>query len=70
VRSLVTCYMPMNPEAGQAWFRIAMMITLVSAALVFLTKPGTAERVVSVVTLLVGLLFITIIVILVRRDRP
>ena len=47
-----------------------MMITLVSAALVFLTKPGTAERVVSVVTLLIGLLFITIIVILVRRDRP
>ena len=30
----------MNPEAGQAWFRIAMMITLVSAALVYLTEAG------------------------------
>ena len=62
--------MPMNPEAGQAWFRIAMMITLVSAALVFLTKPGSAERVVSVITLIIGLLFIGIIVFLVRRNRP
>ena len=60
----------MNPEAGQAWFRIATMITLVSAALVYLTEPGTAERVVSVLTLLIGLLFIGIIVILVRSKRP
>jgi hypothetical protein len=62
--------MPMNPEAGQAWFRIAMMITLVSAVLVYLTEHGTAERVVSVITLLSGLLFIGIIIVLVRRKRP
>lgn len=62
--------MPMNPEAGQAWFRIAMMITLVSGALVFLTEPSTAERVVSVITLLIGLIFIGIIVVLVRREKP
>jgi hypothetical protein len=60
----------MNPEAGQAWFRIAMMITLVSAALVYLTEPDTAERVVSVITLFLGLLFIGIIVVLVRRKPP
>jgi predicted Na+-dependent transporter len=60
----------MNPEAGQAWFRIAMMITLVSAALVFLTEPNTAERVVSLITLLIGLIFIGIIVVLVRREKP
>ncbi len=57
----------MNPEAGQAWFRIAMLITLVSAVLVYFTEPDTAERVVSMLTLLIGLLFIGIIVILVRR---
>jgi len=60
----------MNPEAGQAWFRIAIMITLVSAALVYLTEPGTAERVVSVITLLTGLLFIGIIIVLIRRKHP
>ena len=46
------------------------MITVVSAVLVYFTEPGTAERVVSVITLLIGLLFIGTIVILVRRDRP
>ena len=62
--------MRMNPEAGQAWFRIAMMITLVAAALVYLTKAETAERVVSVITLLMGLLFIGIIIVLIRRKPP
>jgi uncharacterized membrane protein len=60
----------MNLEAGRAWFRIAIMITFVSAVLVYLTEPGTAERVVSVITLLAGLLFIGMIIVLVRRKRP
>ena len=60
----------MNPEAGQAWFRIATMLTVVSAALVFFTEPDSAERVMSVITLLIGLLFIGIIIVLVRRKRP
>lgn len=59
----------MNPEAGQAWFRIAVMITVVSAVLSFLTKPDSAERVVSLITLGIGLVFIAVIVFLVRRDR-
>lgn len=46
-----------------------MMITLVSVVLVYLTEPGTAERVISVITFLIGLLFIGIIVILVRRNQ-
>ena len=59
----------MHPDAGRAWFRIATMITLVSAVLIFLTEPGTAERVVSVITLIIGLLFIGTIIFLIRRDR-
>jgi len=59
----------MNPDVGRAWFRIATTITLVSAVLVFLTKPGTAERVVSVITLIIGLLFIATIIILIRRNQ-
>ena len=60
----------MNPEAGRAWFRIATLLTVVSAVLVYFTEPGSAERVVSVITLLIGLLFIGVIVFLIRRDRP
>lgn len=47
-----------------------MMLTVVSVALVILTEPGSAERVMSGVTLLIGLLFIGIIVVLVRRKKP
>jgi predicted Na+-dependent transporter len=59
----------MNPDFGRAWFRIAMTITVVSAVLVFFTEPGTAERVVSVITLLIGFIFIGTIILLIRRDR-
>ena len=59
----------MNPEAGRAWFRIAVTITLVSTVLVYATKSGTAERVVSVITLIIGLLFIGTIIVLIRRDQ-
>jgi hypothetical protein len=59
----------MNPDAGRAWFRIAVTITLVSAVLVFVTKSGTAERVVSVITLIIGLLFIGTLIVLIRRDQ-
>jgi hypothetical protein len=59
----------MNPDFGRAWFHIAMTITVVSAVLVFFTEPGTAERVVSVITLLIGFIFIGTIILLIRRDR-
>ncbi len=59
----------MSPDAGRAWFRVAVMITMISAVLVFLTGPGTAERVVSLVTLIIGLLFIGVIIFLIRRDH-
>ena len=69
VMSPVIWCMLMNPEAGRAWFRIAMTITLVSVALVFFTEPGTAERVVSGITLIIGLLFIGTIIVMVRHNR-
>ncbi len=57
----------MNAEAGRAWFRIALFITLLSAGLALATKPGTAEFVMSVASLAVGLLFTGIVITLVRR---
>ena len=59
----------MNPEAGRAWFRIALTITLMSAVLISFTDSGTAERIVSAITLLIGLLFIGVIIFLIRRNR-
>lgn len=57
----------MSPEVGQAWFRVAVFIVLVSAALLYVQQPGTAEFVITVATLAIGLLFVLAIAIVVRR---
>ena len=51
----------MSPEMGKSFFRIAFFITLVSAALLPFLTPGTAEFVVDVLALGVGLVFIAVI---------
>ncbi len=57
----------MNAEAGKAWFQVAVFITLVSAVMLFFEQPGTAEFVITVTTLVVGLVFVGILVYMVRR---
>jgi uncharacterized membrane protein len=55
-----------NPETGRAFFRIAIFITLVSLVLLPFLTPGSAEFVVDVLSLAVGLVSIAIIAILAR----
>jgi hypothetical protein len=57
----------MNPEAGQAWFRIAVFLVLISAALLPFLRPESAEFVITVTTLAMGLSFAVLIVVIVRR---
>lgn len=55
-----------NPLLGRTAFRIAFMMIVVSGVLLFVLPPGTAEYWVSVLTLVLGLVFSGIIVVLVR----
>lgn len=57
-----------SPQMSRAAFRIAFFMTLVSIVLVFCLKPGSAEFVVAGVTLAVGLVFIVLIALVVRRQ--
>ncbi|MBI5305225.1 MAG: hypothetical protein HY868_24050 [Chloroflexi bacterium] len=57
----------MNPELGLAWFRIALFFTLVSGALLFFEKPGTAEFVITVTSFIIGLVMLALIAIIVKR---
>lgn len=59
----------MSPQVGRTWFRVAFFITLLSAGLLLLQKPGTAEFVITVVTLAIGLIFMATIVIIARRSK-
>jgi hypothetical protein len=56
----------MNPETGRGFFRIAVFITLVSLALLPFLTPGTAEFVVDVLALIVGLVSIAVVFVLAR----
>ena len=59
----------MNPELGLAWFRIALFFTLVSGVLLFFQTPGTAEFVITVASFIIGLVFVALVAMFVRRSR-
>lgn len=63
----------MDPQIGRAGFRIAFYVIFVSGALLFFVRPGTAEFVVTVLSLIVGMLFasaIGILALIARRLGP
>jgi len=55
-----------GPQLGRAAFRIAFMMVSVSTIMVFVLVPGSAEYLISVLTLILGLVFMGIIFVLVR----
>jgi hypothetical protein len=56
----------MNPQLGKAWFQAASFITVVSAILLFFQKPGTAEFVVTVLSLIIGAVFMALVIVMVK----
>ncbi len=61
----------MSPEVSRLWFRVAFIITLLSVILLFFQRPGTAEFVVTALSLFIGVVFLAIIIVLVRlANRP
>jgi len=58
-----------GPQLGRAAFRIAFMMVSVSLILVFVLTPGSAEYLVSILTLILGLVFAGVIFFLVRMTR-
>jgi hypothetical protein len=59
----------MSPELGQAVFRIAFFITFLSGLLLLFLNRQSAEFVAATVTFVIGLIFILVIVVIVRRRR-
>ncbi|MBC8446726.1 MAG: hypothetical protein H8D78_03160 [Chloroflexi bacterium] len=57
----------MSPQMGRSFFRIAFFVTFVSALLLPFLTPGTAEFVVAVLSLLIGLIFIAAVILVLRR---
>jgi hypothetical protein len=56
----------LSPEIGRAAFRWAIFVVLVAVGLLATLSPGTPEFAVTVLTLLIGLLFVGVIIFWVR----
>lgn len=55
-----------SPQMGRLAFRIAFMMVSMSTLMLFVLSPGSAEYIVSALTLGLGLLFMGIIYLLIR----
>lgn len=59
----------MIPELGRAGFRIGFLIVVPSLLLIFFLEPGTAEHAITLVTLVMGLIFLAVVTLLVLYSR-
>jgi hypothetical protein len=57
----------MSPQLGQAAFRLGLYITVMALVLLVFLKPGSAEFVVTIVTLFSGLTFLGLVALVVRH---
>ena len=55
-----------DQHLGQAAFRLGFYIAFVSGILVFLTEPASAERAISLLTLIISVSFLVVVALLVR----
>jgi uncharacterized membrane protein HdeD (DUF308 family) len=56
----------LSPEAGRAAFGWGLLIVLGAVGLLVVLSPGTPEFAVTLLTLLIGLIFIVMVAVLVR----
>jgi hypothetical protein len=55
-----------GPETGRAAFRWALLIVLVAAGLLLVLRPGSAGFVITVFTLVIGLVFAGLVIVMNR----
>jgi hypothetical protein len=58
-----------DPDTGLLGFRIALFVVLGAIGCLFIIEPGSAAFYVDVITLIVGLFFIGILVVLIRKKK-
>lgn len=58
----------MDPQIGKAAFTIGLFITLLAAVMLPFQPRGSSEFVITGFTLVIGLLFLAVVIIMVRRS--
>ncbi len=57
----------MASDALKAFFRFGVMIIVLSACVLLVQRPGTPEFVVTVMSLIIGLILVALVALVVRR---
>jgi hypothetical protein len=58
-----------DPSLGRAAFRLGMLVTAPALTMLLFLPPGTAEFAITIVTAVIGFLFLGIVALLVRRAQ-
>lgn len=58
----------MSSEALRTFLRWGVLLVIVSVVLFFLQKPGSAEQVITVMTVFIGLILIGLVTWIARRE--
>lgn len=58
----------MNAEALKAFFRLGILILVLSLGILCVQKPGTPEFVVTVLSALVGVILVGLVALVARRS--
>jgi hypothetical protein len=58
-----------DPSLGRAAFRLGMLVTLPAVTLLLFLPNGSAEFAITVVTAAIGLVFLGLVALLVRRAQ-
>ncbi len=56
----------LSPEVGRAAFTWAILLVIGAVGLLAVLRPGTPEFAITVVTLLIGLIFLGLVIALIR----
>ncbi len=59
----------MSPQSGQAWFRLGTFLVLMSLVILPFQERDSAEFVVTVLALLVGLLMLGIVTLIIKLSN-
>lgn len=59
----------MSPESGQAWFRIGVFLVLMSLIILPFLERDSAEFVVDVLALIIGLLILGLVVLIIKLSN-
>ena len=59
----------LSPETGKAWFQVAIFFTVAPGVLIFFQTPGTAEFVITIATFVIGLFFLGVVILFIRRSQ-